>query len=269
MNLARAIEFVRRKGNAGEVERLRCILEGSEPNAKIVREFEELQNPDGGFPLRMEPGRPSTINDSTVALVRLEEFNLQHGGTARKVARFLLGRQAEDGSWNEDEGIDRYGLPPWMDPRNPPVRLYCTAYAGFWLTKLGYGKGEKVGLALALLEKHRRETGAFEGFRHTTWIATSLFAATKGTRCRVAAEGLRFLGTIPEEQWASSQLSWMLWCLGSSGYTKANRVVARFLDLLFARQSADGSFASEDGLEFSANATIEAIKVFKSFRVER
>jgi len=89
-----------------------------------------------------------------------------------------------------------------------------------------------------------------------------------GKRCRVTREGLKFLAEIPDDQWIASQIAWLLWCLSSASFTKNNKFVTHFLNLLSKSQNPDGSFASEDGKEFSVSATLEAIEVLKYLRAK-
>jgi len=263
MDFSKAVEFVQATGSTEEVERLECILEGRKPKTRFVEELRRLQNADGGFPLSMEKGNPSTLMDSAVFLVRLEEFNSLQTDITKKVADFFFATQDKDGSWNENDNILPYNPPSWMNPKNIHVKIMSTAYTGFWLAKLGYSKDSRIKKACDFLTSYRKENGAFEGFRHNTWIASSLFAMVYGKRCKVTREGLEFLSGIPENQWVPSQISWLLWCLSSANFTTNNKFVKYFLDLLSKSQNPDGSFASEEGGGFLVGATLEAIKALE------
>jgi len=246
MNFTKAIEFVRKMGSEEEIERLECILEGRKPKLRFIEELRRLQNPDGGFPLQMEKGKPSTLMNSAVVLVRLEEFNSLQIDIVKKIISFFFAKQSKDGSWNEDENILPYNPPPWMNPKDIRVKILSTAYTGFWLAKLNYSKDDRIKKACDFLIKYRKENGAFEGFKHTTWIASSFFAMIYGKRCKVTREGLKFLAKIPEDQWIPSQIAWLLWCLNSANFTKNNKYVKHFLNLLLKTQNPDGSFGSEN-----------------------
>jgi squalene cyclase len=268
MDFAKAVEFVRKMGNEEEIERLECILEGRKPKIRFVERLRRLQNVDGGFPLNMEAGKPSTLMDSAVVLVRLEEFNSLQTDIAGKIVNYFFARQNRDGSWNEDEDILLYNPPPWMNPRDIRVKMLSTAYTGFWLAKLGYSRDDRVKRACDFLISYRTESGAFQGFRHNTWVAASLFAMVYGKRCDVTRECLDFLVKIPRDQWVSSQIAWLLWCLFSADFAESDESVRHFLSLLSKSQNPDGSFTSEDGGEFSVSATLEAIKALKYFGLE-
>jgi prenyltransferase beta subunit len=265
MNLAKAVEFVQRKGSEEEVERLECILKGRKPENRFIENLRRLQNADGGFPLLREKGKPSTLMDSCAILVDLEEFNSLQIDIIDKIVSFFFARQEKDGSWNEDENLIPHNPPPWMDPRDIKVKILSTAYTGFWLAKLGYQKDSRIKRACDFLINYRKENGAFEGFRHNTWIAVSLFAMVYGKRCNVTMKGLKYLAEIPKDRWVPSQIAWLLWCLSSANFTNRNKFVMHFLNLLSKSQNLDGSFSSEDGREFSVSATIEAIKALKCF----
>jgi hypothetical protein len=269
MSFTKAIKFVQRNGKEEEVERLECILKRRKPKPHFIEDLRRLQNTDGGFPLLMQKGKPSTLIDSCVVLVSLEEFNSLQINITDKIVSFFFARQEKDGSWNEDENITPYNPPPWMNPKDIRVKILSTAYTGFWLAKLGYQKDNRIKRACDFLINYRRENGAFEGFRHNTWIAVSLFAMVYGKRCNVTKRGLKYLAEIPDDEWISSQIAWLLWCLSSANFTSKNKFVNHFLNLLSQSQSPDGSFRSEDGREFSVSATIEAIKVLKYFKASR
>jgi prenyltransferase beta subunit len=266
MDFLKAVEFVRKAGTEEEMERLECILEGKKPKARFLERLRRLQNPDGGFPLLREKGKPSTLMDSAVVLVSLEEFNSLKIDIADKIISFFFARQRRDGSWNEDEDIIPYNPPPWMNPKDIRVKVLSTAYTGFWLAKLGYSQDARIKKACDFLIKHQRKNGAFEGFKHTTWIAASLFAMVYGKECNVTEGCLEFLAEIPQDQWVPSQIAWLLWSLISANFKEDNKFVRRFLDLLVKSQNPDGSFASEDGREFAVSTTIEAIKVLKCLK---
>jgi prenyltransferase beta subunit len=241
-------------------------LKGRKPETRFIEELKKLQNADGGFPLLREKGKPSTLMDSCVVLVSLEEFNSLQIDITNKIVNFLFARQRENGSWNENENIIPHNPPPWMNPRDVKVKILSTAYTGFWLAKLGYSRDNRIKRACDFLINYRRENGAFEGYRHNTWVAASLFAMVYDKRCNVTIRGLQYLAEIPEEQWIPSQIAWLLWCLGTANFTGKNKFVKHFLNLLLKSQNPDGSFVSEDGREFSVSATIEAIKVLKFFK---
>jgi hypothetical protein len=263
MDFLKAVEFVWKAGTEEEVERLECILEGRKPKSRFLEKLRKLQNPDGGFPLLREKGKPSTLMDSAVVLVSLEEFNSLKIDIADKIASFFFARQNKDGSWNEDENIIPYNPPPWMNPKDMRAKVLSTAYTGFWLAKLGYSQDIRIKKACDFLVKHQKKNGAFEGFKHSTWIAASLFAMVYGKECNVTERCLKFLAEIPQDQWVPSQMAWLLWSLVSANFKKDNKFVRLFLDLLAESQSSNGSFAGEDEEEFAVSATLEVIKVLK------
>jgi len=263
INSQKAVEFVRKAGTEEEVERLECILEGRKPKAHFIENLRRLQNPDGGFPLLREKGKPSTLMDSAVVLVRLEEFNSLKIDVADKITSFFFARQKKDGSWNEDENIIPYNPPPWMNPKDIRVKVLSTAYTGFWLGKLGYSQDTRIKKACDFLMRHQKKSGAFEGFTHTTWIAAGLFAMVYGKECDVTKGCLEFLAEIPRDNWVSSQIAWLLWSLISANFGAENKFVSHFLDLLAKSQNLNGSFTNEDGKEFTVSTTLEVIKVLK------
>lgn len=265
MGILEAIEFVNKNGSEEDILCLNCILEGKKADPPYISELIDLQNKDGGFPYNFEKGNTSTLMDSTAVLVIMEEFNYLDHEIVEKIVKFLLNKQEEDGSWNESEDIVMYNPPIWMDPRNLHVKILSTAYVGYWLAKLGYDKDDRVKRACEFLTNYRHENGSFEGFLHSTWIAASLFAKVYGKEHEVVRNAIRYLISIPKHLWTPPQLSWLLWSFGSVGFTKEEKNMGYFVDLLLNIQREDGSFVTEREEPYSVRATIEAIKALKKF----
>jgi hypothetical protein len=265
VDLIKSIAFIGEKGSDLERERISCILHGTSSNQDVILSFAQKQNEDGGFPFGMLKGNLSTINETTVALWWLEELNMLSSPTAEGAFRYLLSSQHGDGSWDEDPGIARYDLPPWIELGDLKTSLYLSAYASYWLAVAGYQSLPAFRKALHFLLRHQDPSGKFFGYLHTTWIATGVFLLAGTRYAQIASLGIQALSSRMLAEWDDSQIAWALDCLSRGGLPRQHPFIGQCLDQLFHRQKSDGSWASEDGEDFSVGATIQVLKVLKRY----
>ena len=259
------ISFIEATGSELEKARIRWILFGEKPGQNIVEQLAELQNENGGFPYDMVKGNLSTVDNTLVGLLWMHELGLFNSRLADRAMSYILAVQKQDGGWDEDPAISQYGLPPWIRIGDTTSRLYLSSYAAYWLALGNYTTSTAFEKALAFIIKHQDETGKFQGYLHTTWIAASvLFMA--GSKYRERAEkALQFLEERPLSEWADSQIAWALDCLNNAGLPKDHPFVKAGLNELTHRRRSDGSWASEDGASFDVGATISAMKTLKRY----
>lgn len=263
----RALEYIINNGSDLEKARIAHILDGAKPSPEVERSLAAGQNKDGGFPYQGKEGCPSTLSDTTFTLVWLDDLGLLHSQTGLRAVDYVASRQKEDGSWDENPAINSYNPPPWMKPGERAVVVFNTANSLFWLLQAGI-QGNSIEQGLGFLRRHQAASGAFEGFRHNTWLAVSVLGkAGGGWDASEVRRGLDFLAGIPDEQWVTSQISWMLWALLKGEISRKHSLVVRMIDLLLRRQQDDGSFLAEDGPDYAVNATIEALKVLHLYEV--
>ncbi len=267
MDLNKAYLFVVGKGNPEEKQRVICLLTGEKPDPLLLAQFRAAQNPDGGFPFDMVRGHPSSLMDTSLVLLWLEELNSLDTDIAVRALSFIAGKQRKTGEWCEDMELEPLNPPFWMNPRDLKQVVFSTANCGFWLAKTGFGKKENLVNACEFLSRYRNRNGSFYGFIHSTWIGASLFSLVHAKENRVVKEAVDFLLNVPLENWFTSHITWLLWCLGSAGFTRKDEVITTFLSYLMEKQGEDGGFISEDAEEFTVATTIEALKVAKMFRL--
>lgn len=66
--------------------------------------------------------------------------------------------------------------------------------------------------------------------------------------------------------WQGAYLAWLLRCLQDAGLPADHPLVAHCLADLICKQRTDRSWESEDGEEFAASASVEALRVLKGYR---
>ena len=266
MDTAQSIAFVEERGSDLEKARMRHILFGAPPEPDVVDPFVRLQNPDGGFPCGMVQGNPSAVHKTVNGLWWLDELGMLASLPAGRAFGYLFDVQRDDGGWDEDPAIARYGLPPWIRPGDLGTRVYLSSYAAYWLAVAGHETHPAFRAALRFLLQYRDETGRFHGFHHSTWIATSIFAMAGPEHAQIAEQGLQALLDRPLPEWPVEHICWMLAYLGRAGISSDHPLIERGLAELLHRQRSDGSWASPED-ESGAVTTTQALKVLKHYRL--
>jgi squalene cyclase len=265
MDITASVALVEENGSELEKARLRQILYAVKPPPEVIHDLVQRQNEDGGFPYGQFQGNPSTVNSTLVALWWLDELGMLASAPAGEALGYLLAAQREDGGWDEDPAAAKFDLPPWISPGDLRTRLYLTAYAAYWLALSGDRARPGLRKALDFLLRHQDRAGKFYGYLHTTWIATSVFIVMGERYTEVAAKGLQVLMGRPLAEWADSQISWALDCLGRAGLPKGHPFVEQGLTELLRRRDPAGSWSSEDGEAHTVDAIIGVLKVFKLY----
>lgn len=265
MDITKSIHFIEKNGSDIERTRLRYVLYAAEPDPEILLPFLDLQNQDGGFPSKRVKGNFSSINDTLNALWWMHELGMLNAPVAEKTFGYLFRNQLEDGSWDEDPRIPENDLPSWINPGNLLTQHYLTAYSTYWLAMKGLRSSTGFLMALDYLDTQFQEKTLFEGYRHTTWIASSVFLIAGEAYAEAAVVGLQTLIRRKIYDWQDSQLAWALDCLGNADLPRDHPFIRMGIKELSRRQAPDGSWSSEDGEAYAVNATIAALKAFKKY----
>jgi hypothetical protein len=257
--------FIAANGTDLEKARLQSILFGSDPDPKVLNFFTRLQNDDGGFPCGLQDGNPSSLERTFLALWWLEELGRLTSKEVDSAIEFIINKQSDDGSWDENLALPRQCLPPWIIPGDLLTRLYLTAYSAYWLGVTRHQEHQVFHKGLDFLLDYQDDTGEFIGYLHTTWLATSALIMAGDQYAVRAKRGMMVLMDRPLSEYEASQLAWLLNCLNTAGISRGHHVATHFLIKLRQLRRQDGSWASEDGDMHAVNSTIESLRVFKRF----
>ncbi len=138
--IEKAGNFVEKKGNALQKAALNYILSDDEESCKkeVEKELTRYQNEDGGFSNGLEieyAGNISSPFTTAAALGYIYFFGLKDSDIMKRTERYLIETQKNDGSWDDEDGILEFDIPPYM---GPGIYVeYKTAMILKWLRKLG------------------------------------------------------------------------------------------------------------------------------------
>lgn len=269
LDVEKAIQYVQEYGDNIENARLDSLIWGKFPDEDILHKLEKMQNLDGGFSYWIKEVKISTVSDSVYILRWFDDLGITKGIMLEKAVDFIFNNQKEDGSWDEVNDIIKYNPPPFLVPGNIENRIWLTANCAHWLMKFGYAESAKCkACPVDFLLKYHKPNGGFPGYLRAAWDCLPIFSRyPKNDR-----EPFRLVLNYVESNyspanWEGSYLTWLLRCLRDAELPATHQLVKECLKDLQDKQRSDGSWNSEDGEEYSASATVEALGVLKDFNL--
>ncbi len=267
VRIEEAIAFVQARGDVIEQARLSSIVWGQSPSESVLKKLTEMQHPDGGFSHFILDF--STVCDTVWVLIWLDELGLRNGPIVERAFDFLLQHQKEDGGWDEVERVQEIEAPEFLVPGRVETRVWLTAYCAHWFVRFGRAEPpEAKGCPVNFLRQYREPSGRLKGYLRATWDALVLFSYHPGPH---SDDFQQALGIIEQEfsprEWEGSYLSWLMCCLKDAGLSIGHPLVRRCLAALAKKQRPDGSWQSEDGEQYAAHASIEALRILKHYEV--
>jgi hypothetical protein len=263
IDLRKAISYVQSQGNAIEQARLAAVLWDEPAPEAAVQELAALQKPDGGFAYWVPD--VSNVCDTAFVLFWLDDLKIYGGPIAGPACRFLLDRQRPDGGWDEVETVRSASPPERMTPGRIETRVWLTAFCAHVLIRFGYAEAEETRCPIDFFLANADETGRLTGYLRATWIALPMLALHPGPGSEPFQKALAAVEASYSSQWDGSYLAWLLRCLGDAGLAAGQPLVARCLTDLERKQRPGGSWSSESGAEYTADATVEALRALKCY----
>jgi hypothetical protein len=265
VNVEKAIAFVQANGDIIEQARLASVLWGKRPDKSVLQKIAGMQKPDGGFAYWIKDF--STICDPVFVLTWFDDFSIRSGTFVKRAIKFLLTHQKEDGGWDELEKVKETNPPPFLMPGEINTRVWITANCAHWFVRLGYAEPpEAKGCPVKFLLAHRESSGRLIGYLRATWDALVLFSYHPGPDSNVFKQTLNIIEKeFSPKKWEGSYLAWLGCCLRDAGLPANHSLVKQCLSELLKKQRLDGSWDSEDGEKYAANATVQALRVIKYY----
>lgn len=258
MDVERARAFVLAHGGVREAARLAGILTGERVEREVARSLEALQNPDGGFPARQEPGAPSAIDTTCYLLGQLADLPPLGGSPmADRALAFLRRSQGRDGAWQETSAADAL-VGPWA----PGARTYLTAGAAFTLAVMAPGHRDPIERAVGWLRGAVGDDGGGI-YPQTLAMVTALLWWQNPEDPLIEAVYGRLRAGRPD----AGLLAW--WLSGALRVGMGGRFVvplAEDLAALAALQQPDGSWPAADG-GFPVETTLQSLRVLRGYQL--
>ncbi|GEL76086.1 prenyltransferase/squalene oxidase repeat-containing protein [Tenuibacillus multivorans] len=217
------------------------------PEATLPEDWSKKQNPDGGWRSKEMPSDLSNMGTTSVTLMRLIFWNLEHRDEVNNTVQYLWENQQHDGRWGEDPNQLKDSPPEWNLPNNLDVDLWETANNLASLASIGYTNDEKVLKGKNWVYKHRLPNGELPGYIHATHAMGAL-SFTIGDRGKfekhMEASKKFFLENKHKDWFDVMELVWPLMLWYNAGLSTENQVVKMYLEELKARQDDDGMWKS-------------------------
>jgi len=251
----RARAYVLAHGAARDIARLEGIYGAVGPARDVVRGLEELQNPDGSFPLRQERGAPGSVDTTCFLLHQMKDLPPLSGSPmASRAVAYLRRVQQMNGSWAEQAPAAN----GWAQP------LYLTALATYTILSHEPEHIDPINRGAAWLRQALSSdpTGAATPTQ-TLLLAWTSFYRLFGQHAHETAWAFQ---TLTHRERAAAERAWGLACaleVGAGG--KFTLQLAGLLAQLAALQQEDGAWPAEEG--FPLESTLTALRVFRGYGV--
>ncbi len=265
---SKAIDFIRNKGKEAEKLKLALMLGEKSATTEKLNDHLNLQNSDGGIPLRMREGSLSTIGPTITFFKDFLILDLKDEikDNLYRAVNFLLMNQHEDGFFEEPQSIKNFEPSIWESPGTDPNRIYCSAIVINFLLGVGDDSYRNFIIkSIEYLSRNWRDDAGFKSYPHALWNAIPSFIAIKGEEDSISRRGLEMLQTFNLENYPSSSIVWMIESFINAGLEN-HRFVTRLVDALIHRQTLDGKWESEDGEEYDATTTLTVLLVLKKLK---
>lgn len=264
VDVERARAFVLAHGGLRDQARLDGIFGRSEPERAAVRELEQLQNPDGGFPLQQREGNPSSVDTTLCLIAQLKDIPPLAGSPmASRALAFLRRMQEPDGSWRESKAVAPIA-PDWAKQESPEAIAYLTANATYTLLTMEPEHQDPIVRGSRWLRNDLGRYGSGDSaYSQTLFLAGAIWKKVVGPNSNEKAWAYDLL---TRRSLTATELGWWLTTVVETGLEARFFVtIYNKLSSLGAMQQADGSFPAEEG--FAVESTLTALRAFRGFKL--
>lgn len=264
INVDAAKAYVLAHGSEREQARLEGLFGRRQPERAVVKQLEQLQNPDGGFPLRQQPGGPSSVDTTCFVLAQLKEIPPLAGSPmASRALAFLRRMQQTDGSWSESPEVTELA-PQWAQVTNPLATAYLTANATYTLQTMEPEHLDPIRRASKWLRQELgRPSAGEQAYSQSLFLSAAVWGQVLGP---AAAEPAWAYELLTHRELSAVELAWWLTTFVALGVeARFFPLTYRLLAQLATLQGADGAWPGEAGAE--VESTLAALRVFRGFRL--
>lgn len=259
--LSDAITYVQESGDELERARLAGLLGRPRPEPKAARTLLGRQNDDGGFPVGMIPGRPSSIAATATALHWMQDLRLLPSSYVERAVAFFLMVQRPDGSWEESPAVLKFDPPLLIRPGTPLARTYCTALPAGWLARLLGGRHDAVQRAAAQLRMRGDADWPADEPVQVVALVTATLIMADGPTAPAAVAGMAALHAVPPDTWNADRIADALLALSTAGLPLDDALITTGLERLLGMQRPDGGWSSEHGSDRDVDLTLRTLAV--------
>ena len=208
VNVYSAVNYIYTNGSEVEKARVESIVDDKETDEKIITQLSKIQNLDSGYPYKNIKGSLSTINSTLNTLTILDDLKMLRHSISRKINQYLIQKERNDGTWQEDDQIVEYGPPEWMDPRNRHANIFTTLHALFWLLKGNFIPKSKYTYYTESFERYIEFNGSFEGFLQNSWLGTACLGMMNTWESEKVTRPLEYVAYL-QDQVQTNDLVWL------------------------------------------------------------
>jgi hypothetical protein len=261
----KAINLVRQKGNNLDRLRLRFLLDRSCKRKEVGHVLGPYQFPDGSWDYDSPEENSDRIGSlgGTIHCLRwLREFDMGSSPQMVRALEFLIAIQNPDGSFYETEAKLTHSPQSWLQEETMIDRFYFTAAVPMRLSSLGYDDHTLVEPAVQWLANHWADWELLTGTWYNVWAVLCSPAASRlddqlYTRCcKKAAEWIPHLGALP--------LAWFLDACEGGGLPADNVLVKKGIARLSVLQNEEGVWPNPHS---PIETTVTALRLLKTYGI--
>lgn len=226
------------------------------------------QNHDGGWNSKEFNNTVSNMGSTSVTLMRLIFFKLQHLDEVNMTVDFLWNTQQNDGRWGENPKQYKDNPPEWNKPGDLKVEVWETANNLASLSALGYTNDRRVIKGIEWVESKEIESGRFPGYIHTThaMAAVKFLQEEYEASEKYMEQSHRFLEQNKHKDWFDiMDVTWPLMLWSNARVSSKHPIVKAYLSELILRRNEDGIWRSIYP-NCDTQYTMEAISLLRNYK---